>query len=125
MKDWQSNTVVGGKWSVTVMINNGNIVHEWGEYCVVNPPQIFMKTKQMNNNPFVGERQTYVTFCFIPSNFGTLITIREEGFIGLPQAAFGTAENWERVMNLLDHFLVHKNDNDNIRFRKNSSGRRK
>jgi uncharacterized protein YndB with AHSA1/START domain len=106
LKDWKVDARVGGKWSVDVEINGGKVIHEWGEFCKIDPPNIFIKTKKMDANPFVGERETTVTFRFEPSPFGTLVTIREEGFIGLPQAAFGTAENWEKVLGWLDSYLL-------------------
>ena len=109
LKDWKVDARVGGKWSVTVEIKGGKVVHEWGEFCKIDTPNIFIKTKKMDANPFVGERETTVTFHFDSSPFGTLVTIREEGFTGLPQAAFGTAENWEKVLGWLDNYLKEKN----------------
>jgi uncharacterized protein YndB with AHSA1/START domain len=109
LKDWKADIKTGGKWSVMVEINGGTQVHEWGEYCEVDTPYKFIKTKQMDANPFVGQRQTTVTFYLAPSPYGTLVTIREEGFIGLTQAAFGTAENWEKVLTWLDAYLIEKN----------------
>jgi hypothetical protein len=35
---------------------------------------------------------------FQPSLHGTLVTVREEGFIGGLEAAYGNAENRERVL---------------------------
>ena len=105
LKDWKADLRVRGKWSVTVEIKNGKVVHEWGEFCEINAPNKFVKTKKMDANPFVGERETTVTFQLSTSPYGTLVTIREEGFIGLPQAAFGTAENWEKVLSWLDTYL--------------------
>jgi uncharacterized protein YndB with AHSA1/START domain len=109
LKDWKVDAHVGGKWSVSVEIKGGKVVHEWGEFCKMDAPNIFIKTKKMDANPLGGERKTTVSFRFDPSPFGTLVTIREEGFIGIPQAAFGTAENWEKVLGLLDTHLVEQN----------------
>jgi hypothetical protein len=33
------------------------------------------------------------------------VTVREEGFIGRPAAAYGNAENWELVLGLLEGYL--------------------
>jgi hypothetical protein len=35
-----------------------------------------------------------------------LVTFREEGFIGRPEAAYGNAENWEKVLGWLDNYLL-------------------
>jgi len=109
LEDWKADHKTGGKWSVTVVINGGNVVHEWGEFCEINAPHKFIRTKNMDTNPFVGDRQTTVTFRFEPSKHGTLVSVREEGFVGLPNAAYGTAENWEKVLGWLDSFLINKN----------------
>ncbi len=42
---------------------------------------------------------------FAPSPHGTWITLREDGFLGQPQAAHGNAENWEMVLGWLDAYL--------------------
>jgi uncharacterized protein YndB with AHSA1/START domain len=108
LEEWKSDLRVGGKWGVTVQINGGKAVHEWGEYCEIDAPHKFVKTKRMDTNPFVGERETTVTFRFEPSPNGTLVTVRDEGFIGMPKAAYGTAENWEKVLGWLDSYLGKK-----------------
>jgi hypothetical protein len=33
------------------------------------------------------------------------VTLREEGFIGRSEAAYGNAENWEKVLGLLNVYL--------------------
>jgi hypothetical protein len=33
------------------------------------------------------------------------VTLREEGFIGRSEAAYGNAENWEKVLGWLDAYL--------------------
>ncbi len=43
-----------------------------------------------------------------PDGYGTRVTIREEGFIGRPDAAYGNAENWEKVLGMLDAYLSRK-----------------
>jgi hypothetical protein len=39
---------------------------------------------------------------------GTGVTVREEGFIGRSEAAYGNAENWEKVLGWLDGYLSKK-----------------
>jgi hypothetical protein len=78
LKDWKADLRAQGRWSVTVELHDG---------------------KQLN------ERETTLTYRFEPSPHGTLVTLREEGFIGRPEAAYGNAENWEKVLSLLDDYL--------------------
>jgi uncharacterized protein YndB with AHSA1/START domain len=108
LKDWKADLRVGGRWSVTVELNDGKLVHEWGEFCELSVPNKIVMTRRMDENPFVGERETTITFRLEPSPFGTLVTVRDEGFIGRPQAAYGNAENWEKVLGWLDEYLSKK-----------------
>jgi len=34
------------------------------------------------------------------------VTLREEAFIGRTEAAYGNAENWEKVLGWLDSYLL-------------------
>jgi len=46
-------------------------------------------------------------FCFGPDPIatGTRVTVRDEGFIGRSEAAYGNAEHRERVLGWLDAYL--------------------
>ena len=55
--------------------------------------------------PLIGERETTLACRFEPSPRGTLITLREDGFLGRLQAAHGAAENWETFLGRLDAYL--------------------
>jgi hypothetical protein len=58
-------------------------------------------TRHFAADPLIGERETTLAYRFEPSPYGTLITLREDGFLGRPQAAHAAAENWERVLGWL------------------------
>jgi hypothetical protein len=45
-KDWKVDAHVGGKWSVSVEIKGGKVVHEWGEFCKMDAPNIFIKPRK-------------------------------------------------------------------------------
>jgi hypothetical protein len=49
-----------------------------------------------------------VTYRFEPTPAGTRLTVRDEGFIGRTEAAFGNAEQWERVLGWLRTYLKSK-----------------
>jgi uncharacterized protein YndB with AHSA1/START domain len=108
LKDWKADLRVQGRWSVTVELNDGKQLNEWGEFCELDAPKKIVMTRRFGANPLLGERETTLTYRFEPSPHGTLVTLREEGFIGRPEAAYGNAENWEKVLGWLDGYLGSK-----------------
>jgi hypothetical protein len=58
--------------------------------------------------PLLGERETTTTYQLEPSPCGTLVIVREDGFIGRSHAAHGNADNWEKVLSWLDAYLCPK-----------------
>ncbi|MEP6677333.1 MAG: SRPBCC domain-containing protein [Ferruginibacter sp.] len=108
-KDWKADVHACGQWSVTVQLNDGNQVHGFGEFCEVSFPDKIVMTRRFSAHPFLGDRETTITYRFQPSAYGTLITVRDEGFIGRSEAAYGNAEIWEKVLSWLDAYLLIKN----------------
>lgn len=108
LKDWTVELRAQGRWSVTVELPDGRHFNEWGEICEADPPRKVVMTRRFAANPLIGERETTLTYRFEPSEQGTLITVREEGFIGRPDAAHGNAENWEKVLGWLEAYLGKK-----------------
>jgi uncharacterized protein YndB with AHSA1/START domain len=106
LKDWQADLRAQGRWSVTVELHDGKQLNEWGEFCEVNVPNKIVMTRRFGANPLLGERETTLTYRFEPSPHGTLVTVREEGFIGRSEAAYGNAENWEKVLRWLHDYLL-------------------
>lgn len=105
LKDWKADLHVQGRWSVTVALNDGKQVQEWGEFCELDVPNKIVMTRRFGGHPLLGERETTLTYRLEPSPHGTLVTVREEGFIGRSEAAYGNAENWEKVLGWLDDYL--------------------
>jgi hypothetical protein len=68
-------------------------------------PHRIMMTKRFGGHPLLGERETTLTYRLQPCPHGTLVTVREEGFVGRSDAAYGNAENWEKVLSWLDGHL--------------------
>jgi uncharacterized protein YndB with AHSA1/START domain len=108
LKDWKADLHVQGRWSVTVELNDGKQVNEWGEFCELNVHNKIVMTRRFGGHPLLGERETTLTYRLEPSPHGTLVTVREEGFIGRSEAAYGNAENWEKVLGWLDDYLSKK-----------------
>ena len=94
-----------GRWSVTAELNDGKQVQEWGEFCEVDFPYKIVMTRRFGGHSLLGERETTLTYPLEPSPHGTLVTVREEGFIGRSEAAYGNAENWEKVLGWPDGYL--------------------
>jgi uncharacterized protein YndB with AHSA1/START domain len=109
LKDWRADLCPQGGWSVCVEFCDGGRFDEWGEICTVEAPSRVTLTRHCVGNPLIGERETIVTYRFEPSPHGTLMTLREDGFLGRPRAAHGAAETWERVLGCLDAYLTGAN----------------
>ena len=107
-KDYQADLRVCGPWSVNVQLADGNVVSAHGEFCEIIEPSKLVMTREFVGHPFLGSRETTITYRFEPSPHGTLITVRDEGFIGRSQAAYGNAEIWEKVLSWLDAYLSSK-----------------
>jgi uncharacterized protein YndB with AHSA1/START domain len=105
LKDWRAELRPQGCWSVCIERQDRRSFDEWGEICAVEAPNRVVLTRHFAANPLIGERETTLAYRFEPSPHGTLITLREDGFLGRPQAAHGAAENWEKVLGWLDAHL--------------------
>lgn len=91
---------------MTVELTDGAPVHAWGEFCELAFPNKIVMTRRFDAHPFLGERETTITYRFeLVTGGGTLITVRDEGFIGRAQAAYGNAEIWEHVLVWLGTYL--------------------
>jgi len=104
-KDWKADLRVCGAWSVAVQLEAGGEVYADGEFCEIDFPRKLVMTRKFDAHPFQGNRETTITNRFEPSPHGTLVTVRDEGFIGRSQAAYGNAEIWEKVLGWLDAYL--------------------
>jgi uncharacterized protein YndB with AHSA1/START domain len=105
LKDWKADLRAQGRWSVTVELHDGKQLNEWGEFCEIEAPNKIVMTRRFGANPLLAERETTLTYRLEPSPHGTRVTLREEGFIGRPEAAYGYAENWVKVLGWLDDYL--------------------
>jgi uncharacterized protein YndB with AHSA1/START domain len=107
-KDWQAERTVPGFWRVTVELTNGQEVQGFGEFCALDFPRKLVMTRRFSAHPFQGDRETTITYHFQPSDHGTLVTMRDEGFIGRSTACYGNSEIWEKVLGWLDEYFVKK-----------------
>lgn len=106
-KDWKADLRVRGAWSVAVEMVDGGTMRAAGEFCALDFPNEIVMTRTFLDgaHPFLGPRETTITYTLEPSPHGTLVTVRDEGFIGRRDAAYGNAEIWEKVLAWLDGYL--------------------
>lgn len=84
---------------MTVELVDGKLVHGW--FCEPN----FPNKRRFDAHLFLGDRETTITYRLEPSPHGTLVTVRDEGFIGLPKQHTGMPQFWEKVLGWLDGYL--------------------
>lgn len=86
----------------------------FGEFIEIDAPRKLVLTREFEKHPLLGSRETTISFRFEAVDDGTRITVRDEGFIGRSEAAYGKAEHWERVLGWLSSYLMeernHKDD---------------
>jgi uncharacterized protein YndB with AHSA1/START domain len=104
-RDWKADFRVTGQWSVTVVFRDGTTNGASGEFAEIDAPRKLVMTRKFEKHPLQGSRETTLTYRLDPIAGGTRITVRDEGFIGRSQAAYGNAEHWERVLGWLDTYL--------------------
>jgi uncharacterized protein YndB with AHSA1/START domain len=108
MTDWSADLRVTGQWSVVVRFADGNTNGGSGEFAEIDDidePRKLVMTRKFEKHPLLGSRETTITYRFDPVATGTRLTVRDEGFIGRSEAAYGNAEHWERVLGWLKTYL--------------------
>jgi uncharacterized protein YndB with AHSA1/START domain len=103
--DWKADLRVCGQWSVVVRFKDGSTNGGSGEFAEINSPNKLAMTRKFEKHPLQGARETTITYRLEPVPNGTRLTMREEGYIGRSEAAYGNAEHWERVLGWLDAYV--------------------
>jgi len=107
--DWKADLKVCGRWSVKVVLTDGSTNGGSGEFAELDEPNKIVMTRRFDEHPLLGSRETTITYRMNPSENGTFLTVRDEGFIGRNEAAFGNAEHWERVLSWLQTYYSKQN----------------
>lgn len=102
---WKADLRVCGEWTVTVRFADGSTNGASGEFAEIDPPRKMVMTRRFGKHPLLGTRETSITYRLEPVAAGTRVTVRDEGFIGRSEAAYGNAEHWERVLGWLQSYL--------------------
>jgi len=103
--NWKADLRVCGAWSVQVVFMDGSTNGGSGEFAEIDPPSKLVMTRKFEKHPLQGSRETTITYRLEPVPNGTRVTMREEGYLGRSEAAYGNAEHWERVLAWLDTYL--------------------
>ncbi len=103
--NWNADLRVRGPWSVQVVFTDGSTNGGSGEFAEIDPPRKLVMTRKFDKHPLQGSRETTITYRLEPVPNGTRVTMREEGYLGRSEAAYGNAEHWERVLGWLDTYL--------------------
>ncbi|MCL5029352.1 MAG: SRPBCC domain-containing protein [Bacteroidetes bacterium] len=103
--EWKADLQVCGQWSVKVVFTDGSTNGGCGEFAEIDAPRKIVMTRRFDEHPLLGSRETTITYRLNPTANGTFITVRDEGFIGRSEAAFGNAEHWERVLGWLEAYF--------------------
>lgn len=105
---WSADLRVQGQWGVTVVFKDGSSNVGVGEFAEIDPPRKLVMTRRFEKHPLQGTRETTITYRLDPIANGTRVTLRDEGFVGRSEAAFGNAEHWERVLGWLAEYFLNK-----------------
>ena len=105
-KNWTADLRVRGQWSVAVQFVDGNTNGGGGTFTELEEPHKIVMTRKFEQHPLLGTRETMITYRLEPIETGTRVTVRDEGFSGRSEAAFGNAEHWERVLGWLEAYLT-------------------
>ena len=103
--DWTADLRVCGPWSCIVRFNNGTTNRGSGEFAEIDSPRKLVMTRKFEKHPLQGTRETTITYRLDPIATGTRVTVRDEGFVGRADAAYGNAEHWERVLGWLAAYV--------------------
>lgn len=103
--DWKADFRVRGQWSVVVRFKDGSTNGGSGEFAEIAAPRRLVMTRRFERHPLLDTRETTITHSLDPIATGTRLTLRDEGFVGRSEAAFGNAEHWERVLSWLASYL--------------------
>lgn len=108
-ENWKAELRVGGAWSVTVVLEDGSTNGGHGEFAEIDAPHKLVMTRRFDQHPLQGEREDTITYRFELIANGTRVTVRDEGYVGRGEAAYGNAEHWQRVLGWLAvYFEMHR-----------------
>jgi uncharacterized protein YndB with AHSA1/START domain len=98
---WTADFRVGGAWRAEGRSSDGSTFAVEGEYLAIDPPR---KIVQSWKPDFDGGNVTTITYVLEPTDAGTRITLRHEGFGDRADSCRSHGVGWEFVLNWLGAF---------------------
>jgi uncharacterized protein YndB with AHSA1/START domain len=95
---WSSDLRVGGKWRAEGISAEGSPFYVQGEFLEIDAPRKLVQTWQPE---WDGGATTTLTYTLAPTEAGTRLTLRHEGFKGRPQSCQGHSDGWQMVLGWL------------------------
>ena len=101
---WVADVRVGGRWKATGVGADGQQFSVGGEYLAIEPGERIVQTWVPDWDPGAS---TTLTYRLTPTEAGTRLTIRHEGFTAAQQESCAShAAGWEMVMGWLKGWLA-------------------
>jgi len=104
IESWQASLRPGGTWSLVIRLPDGTALPSSGEFLEVTPQKIVQTRRYDFDHPTLGRRVTTVATHLLPTETGTHIVVRHDGF-GSAEAAIEHAGGWERMLDWLGAYL--------------------
>jgi len=103
---WSADLSLGGRWSLVVLRPDGQTYPASGIFLKIAEPRKLIQTRKYEwNHPTLGWVDTIVTFTLDPSEGGTCLMIRHDGFAGRAEAAAEHLAGWERFLTWLAAYV--------------------
>ena len=101
---WQAALRPGGTWSLITRLPDGTPLPSSGVFLEVTPEKIVQTRRYDFPHPTLAGWVTTVATHFLPTDRGTRIVVRHQGF-GSSEPAFEHAGGWERMLDWLGGYL--------------------
>ncbi len=102
--EWEADVRPGGKWRAAGEGRDGNKFTVEGEYTAVEPPyKLAFTWRPVWDAP----HETRVTDRLEPSDAGTKLTVRHDGFGSRTVVCRNPTDGWNRVLGWLHAYLVN------------------
>lgn len=100
--EWTGDVKVGGTWRANGRDASGEPFTVGGEYLELDPPKKIVQTWVA---PWDGGNVTTLTYLLEPTDGGTRVTLRHEGFADRVESCRSHANGWARVFGWLEQHL--------------------
>lgn len=102
-QSWTADLRVGGKWKTEGRNPDGSQYTVSGVFREVDPPRRLVQTwkPDWDSGP-----ETTLTYELSPTDQGTRVTLRHDGFAGQPESCRMHADGWEAILGWLSQHLA-------------------